>query len=270
MSKTKDNVEGQSKEELDSQKEVSNQSEPTDKPYIAFEQIKSLEDVIGRLHAEADFAAKAFGGNTQEAIRSLKDLKQELSSILVGFKQPLSEFSNYNKAFGNLIQTISLLPNKTEDVLKELVPDIGKEVEKVHDQRMIEIESILKKLQKQLSDEVLATHKILEQAALKSIEQINKAMLKQLGQQEKQFLQFSEHAKNEIDAVTSNHGTKFLRNTAICLILATITGSISGWYTSEYFPRLVKIERTGDVIIQNSHVKVFDPPSVKNQDQNKK
>ena len=28
-------------------------------------------------------------------------------------------------------------------------------------------------------------------------------MLKQLGQQEKQFLQFSEHAKNEIDAVTS-------------------------------------------------------------------
>ena len=66
MSKTKDNLEGQSKEELDSQKEVSNQSESPDKPYIAFEQIKSLEDVIGRLHAEADFAAKAFGGNTQE------------------------------------------------------------------------------------------------------------------------------------------------------------------------------------------------------------
>ncbi len=72
------------------------------------------------------------------------------------------------------------------------------------------------------------------------------------------------------DAVTSNHGTKFLRNTAICLILATITGAISGWYISEYFPRLVKIKRTGDVIIHNSHVKVFDPPSVKNQDQNKK
>ena len=70
--KTKDNVEGQSKEELDSQKEVSDKSEPADKPYITFEQIKSLEDVIGRLHAEADFAAKAFGGNTQEAIRSLK------------------------------------------------------------------------------------------------------------------------------------------------------------------------------------------------------
>ena len=114
MSKTKDNVEGQSKEELDSQKEVSDKSESTDKPYAAFEQIKSLEDVIGRLHAEADFAAKAFGGNTQEAIRSLKDLKQELSSVLVGFKQPLSEFSNYNKTFGTLIQTISLLPNKTE------------------------------------------------------------------------------------------------------------------------------------------------------------
>ena len=134
MSKTKDNVEGQSKEELDSQKEVSDKSESADKPYIAFEQIKSLEDVIGRLHAEADFAAKAFGGNTQEAIRSLKDLKQELFSVLVGFKQPLSEFSNYNKTFGTLIQTISLLPNKIEDVLKELVPDIGKEVEKVHDQ----------------------------------------------------------------------------------------------------------------------------------------
>jgi hypothetical protein len=80
----------------------------------------------------------------KKAIRSLKDLKQELSSVLVGFKQPLSEFSNYNKTFGTLIQSISLLPNKTEDVLKELVPDIGKEVEKVHNQRMINIEEITK------------------------------------------------------------------------------------------------------------------------------
>ena len=115
---------------------------------------------------------------------------------------------------------------------------------------------------------LLATHKILEQAALKSIEQINKAMLKQLSQQEKQFLQFSEHTKNEIDAVTSNHGTKFLRNTAICLILAAITGSISGWYTSNYFPKFVRIEKSGDVMIRNSHVAVDHAYSVK--DQNKK
>ena len=46
-----------------------------------------------------------------------------------------------------------------------------------------------------------------------------------------------------------------------------LQGAISVWYISKYFPRLVKIERTGDVIIHNSHVKVFDPPSVKNQGQ---
>lgn len=67
--------------------------------------------------------------------------------------------------------------------------------------------------------------------------------------------------------VDNDNGTKFLRNTAICLILATITGSISGWYTSEYFPRLVKIERTGDVIIQNSHVAVDHAYSIKDRDQ---
>ncbi|MBP9778769.1 MAG: hypothetical protein KBD25_06290 [Rickettsiaceae bacterium] len=73
--KPKDNLEGQSKEGLDSQKEVLDKSEPAAKPYIALAQIKSLEDVIDRLHAEADFAAKAFGGNIQEAIRSLKTPK---------------------------------------------------------------------------------------------------------------------------------------------------------------------------------------------------
>ena len=57
--KTKDSIDGQSKEGLDSPRKVLYKSEPADKPYIAFEQIKSLEDVIGLLHAEAGFAAKA-------------------------------------------------------------------------------------------------------------------------------------------------------------------------------------------------------------------
>ena len=182
------------------------------------------------------------------------------------------------------------MPDKIENILQGLTPQIGQEIEKIHDQRMIEIESTLKnlkkgldeetqsqlqilkdlaeQLQKQLSEDVLRRIKMLEQATNKIVEQMHSTHLQQLEKQEKSFTQFTEHTKKEISAVTANHGSKFLRNTAICLILATITGAVSGWYINGYFPRFVSFSKTGDVTIHHSHVKLLDYNSVTKQDLN--
>jgi membrane protein YqaA with SNARE-associated domain len=78
------------------------------------------------------------------------------------------------------------------------------------------------------------------------------------------FKQVVHHTQKEIESVTSNHGTKFLRNTASCLILAAIIGGISGWYINRYLPKFVTLEKTGNITIHHSNVRVLETGKVSN------
>jgi len=260
--------------------------------YVPQKEMKSFKDAIERMRIEADFASKAFAGNTKEAKESLKSTMIELIKIFNNIHAPLKTFNMHNDKLELMINTLAVLPDKTENTLRELVPEIAKEIENIHDQRMASIESTLKglqqdlhkeagnqlniskdlseQLQKQSNEDLLKKQEMLEKAFNNRMEQMNKVQLQQVASQEKMFQKFVDHTKQEIDSVTSNHGSKFLRNTSICLILSVIAGGISGWYINKQFPRFVSFSKTGDVTIKHSHVKVWEANSVKNPNLNKK
>jgi membrane protein YqaA with SNARE-associated domain len=81
------------------------------------------------------------------------------------------------------------------------------------------------------------------------------------------FRKFVNHTEQEIKSVTFNQGSKFIRNTAICLILAVIAGGIRGWYINKYVPRFVTVEKTGDGVIHHRNVKAWEVKTVKNKSQ---
>lgn len=261
------------------------QSEDSNKVPITPEQITTLESAIARLHAELDFGTKAFGGHAKDAGQSLKSLQQELTAALNDVQQPLTIFNKCNAKLETSIQTLSLLPKKTEDVLNALVPEIGKEVEKIHGERMQVIEATLqglekslekkteshieilkalsKQLQKGFNEEVLDQKKSIDQVVNNTIEKIHEFQIEQSKKQEKMFQQLVAHTKKEVDSITTNHGSRFLRNTAICLILAAIAGGVSGWYINAYFPKYVTFQQSGDVTIHDSDVRVWNTEKVK-------
>lgn len=250
--------------------------------------LAALESTITTLQSEVNFATHAFTGNVEKVQKIMTITEGSLKDNLIQIEGLLGKYRLSSQELQKQISILSLLPSKTQETLKALVPEITMEIESVHNQRMTSIESSLKELQeglksevgnqlnvlkdlsselqKQLGDDVLKKHEVLVQAANNSIEQINKSQAEQNVVQKKIFQDFVDHTKKEIEAVTSNHGSKFLRNTAICLILATITGGISGWYINNYFPRFVSVKNTGDVTIHHSHVKVLENGSIKNED----
>ena len=75
---------------------------------------------------------------------------------------------------------------------------------------------------------------------------------------EPQLAEFAQSVKEEVEAVTSNHGSKFFRNLAITLILATIAGGITSWCVGKYFPAFIQINKAGDVTVQHSAVKIWE------------
>lgn len=222
-----------------------------------------LTSTISTLQSEVNFATHAFTGNVENVQKMIHSTESSLKDNLAKIELVLEQYQINSQELQKQISILSLLPQKNQETLKELVPNITKKIENVHDQRMISIEASLKELQKQLSDDVLIKNEMLEKSANSSIEKVNQSQLKHLEEQKKMFQGLVDHTKKEIESVTSNHGTKFLRNISICVILSVLAGGISGWYINKYFPRLVSIEKTGDVMINHSHVKVWESNSVK-------
>jgi dGTP triphosphohydrolase len=290
------NQEDRSNKELDTPKNISKKedlrkTENAIKSPTSHDQIKSLEDTITALHSEVDFASNAFTGNVNQVQELMDKTTKSLFEIENGLEGLLESYNNSSRELKNQIATLSLLPNKTQETLKKLAPEISQEVEKLHSQRMSKIELTLKdlqndlskkakshtkflkdlsaQLQQQFTEEALKQQQLLKQVTVNNIEQMNKVQFQQSKKQEQTFQKFVEYTKKEIESVTSNHGTKFLRNTAICLILAAITGGISGWYINKYFPRFVGFSETGDVTVHHSNVKIWKAGKVENKDLHK-
>jgi len=254
--------------------------------------LKILNETILTFSSEVNFASHAFTGNVDNAQNLMESCGKSLNENANSLQDVLEKYESYSSDLQKQISTIALLPKKTQEALQKLVPEIAKEIENIHDQRMVSIESTLKglqqglhqetenqlniakdlseQLQKQSNEDLLKKQEMLEKAFNNRMEQMNKVQLQQVASQEKMFQKFVDHTKQEIDSVTSNHGSKFLRNTSICLILSVIAGGISGWYINKQFPRFVSFSKTGDVTIKHSHVKVWEANSVKNPNLNKK
>jgi len=220
--------------------------------------IKSLESSIEQFHTEINFGSNAFKGAIDLALDSMNNATKTIISKADDLNELFEDYQRNSKELNGQIATLSLLPTKTQEALKKLVPEVGKEVENIHDNRMANIESSLLELQKQFSEAVSSKQKALEKIASDNIEEIKKVQLCQIEQQEKMFRKVVYYTEKEIKSVTSNHGSKFIRNTAMCLILAVIAGATSGWYINRYMPKFVTLEKTGNITINHSNVRVLD------------
>ena len=212
--------------------------------------LQSLIKTMSTFSSEVDFASHAFSGNIDSAQTLIEASGESLNTSVNKLTEVLEKYEIHTIDLQKHIATIALLPRKTQEALKKLVPDIAKEIENIHDQRMASIESTLKSLQQglhqetenqlniskdlskalqhQLSEDISQKQKMLEVAIDNRMEQMNKNQLQLAENQEKIFKKFVDHTKQEIESVTSNHGTKFIRNTAICLIFSVMAGGISG------------------------------------------
>ena len=158
---------------------MTNKENPTlDKEEI--EAIKSLETSIEQLHTEVEFGSNAFKGSVEMAQDSMSDATKTIISKADGLNKLFEDYQLNSKELKKQIATLSLLPTKTEEALKKLVPDVGKEIEKIHDQRMTSIESSLQDLQKQFHEGVLDKQKALEKIASDNIEAFKEIQLQQI------------------------------------------------------------------------------------------
>jgi len=233
-------------------------------------QMKSLEEAIKRLHTEADFAAKNFDGKSKEFGSTLNGLIIKFRTSLEGYDLLVARHKKQIETNQEGLAGLTLIPEKLQTSIENIAPRFAVEVEKIHSQRLETITTNIEGLGQSLKDSVLQNQKTIEETAKESIRQMQEAVLSALESQKKQLAEFAQAVKEEVEAVTSNHGSKFLRNLAITLILATIAGGITSWCVGKYFPAFIQINKAGDIKVQHSAVKIWEADSPKIGDSNQK
>ena len=234
------------------------------------QQMKSLEEAIKRLHTEAEFAAKNFDGKSKEFGSTLNGLMSEFQTSLDGYDLLVERHKKQIEINQEGLAGLTLIPEKLQTRIENIAPRFAVEVEKLHSQRLETITTNIAGLGQTLKDRVLQNQKTIEETANESIRQMQEACLSALESQKQQIAEFAQSVKEEVEAVMSNHGGKFLRNLAITLILATIAGGITSWCVGKYFPAFIQINKAGDIRVQHSAVKIWEADNPKISDSNQK
>ena len=234
------------------------------------QQMKFLEDAIKRIHTEADFAAKNFDGKSMEFASTLNGLMSKFQNSLDNYDLLVESHKKQIEINQVGLTALTLIPEKLQTRIENIAPRFAVEVEKIHSQRLETITTHIAQLEQALKDSMLQNQKVIEETAKQSIRQMQEAQLSSLESQKKQLAEFAQSVKEEVEAVTSNHGSKFLRNLAIALILATIAGGITSWCVGKYFPAFIQINKAGDIKVQHSAVKIWEADNPQISDSNQK
>lgn len=90
-----------------------------------------LDIVLNRLHAEVDFAAKNFNSNSGHFATDLNQAMREMNQSMQAYEAMLCKQDRQIKDLEKQLSTLALVPDKIQQRVSLLIPQIVKKVEKV-------------------------------------------------------------------------------------------------------------------------------------------
>jgi len=218
---------------------------------------EKIEQAFKALHHEIDFASKAlnakstdFANTLHESISSLKLSISELENIN-------KQLSNQNTAMISELNTFALLPEKITHSIQNIIPQIGGEVERIHGNRILEIQDRFISLHNQLTKDISDYEAKLEHLSNQSLSNLSSALEKFSTVIEQKLAHFSNRLAEEADAVSSQKNMRFLKNLAFIILFSGLVSAFTSYLVATQFPRYVEIKGANDLTINDSKVNVW-------------
>lgn len=190
------------------------------------DRMASLDNIIKKLHAEADLTAKVFTGSLSEADVSIKNAIQKLDNINTQYSEYLASLSQKIECATTIIPTSireSLIP-VIEEIKKELIASQAKQFEEL---RLPFVEYIAS-IRVEAKDIVSSLNLILKK-----------------------------HQQEMVEVTNVMSKSKF-KNFLAIVVVCICCSSLASWLINMYFPRLVEITQPGNILIKDSNVLLPD------------
>ena len=251
-----------------SEEEKNNQIINDDAHNVAY--TSELDVILERLHRETDFASKSFENKTIEFNRSLNDTIVNLRTLLTELTYIAEQNKKQNEAFTEQLKTYFLLPEKIQQRISAIVPEIAQQVANIYNSKSQKIEQQHELLLNKLSQATDCFEQKITDTTSKSLSKLLDATNQCSATIEANLNRYSTQLMQDATTATTNNRSKFFNNLAIMVVFAAIVSALTSYVVASQFPRYIEINRANDLSIYDSKVQVWGGKIKEEKDSGKK
>lgn len=239
-------------------KEQSNNTEKPQSKYILPEKMKSLEDVITRIHSEADFISTAFGVHTNKVMESFKSAITTITETSDTLELPIEMFKENNDRLEALINTLVILPSKTEEILSGVQDKVAKSVAAT-------IPNLVDTLCKSHNDNYRKIHGSIDSCIQDLSHYINEART----HTQTELIEYKQEIANLIECGIKQRTRRIFLILMLSGSFSAIVSGVTSWVINKHFPRSVEITGNQHLVVKDSQVLVHGSDTYKLEKQRK-
>ena len=223
---------------------------------------EKIEQAFKALHHEIDFASKALNVKSGDFANTLHDAISSLKLSLSELENVNKQLNDQNTAMISELTTFALLPEKITYSIQNVVPQIAFEVEKIHSNRILEIQNRFTSLHNQLTNDINDYESKLGYLSDQSLNNLSAAIEKFSITIEQKLAHFGNRLAEEADAVSSQKSMRFLKNLAFILLFSGLVSAFTSYLVATQFPRYVRVDAPNNLSIIDSKVQVWEAKSL--------
>ena len=223
---------------------------------------EKIEQAFKALHHEIDFASKALNVKSGDFANTLHDGISSLKLSLSELENINKQLNDQNTAMISELTTLALLPEKITYSIQNVVPQIAFEVEKIHSNRILEIQDRFTSLHNQLTNDINDYESKLGHLSDQSLNNLSAAIEKFSITIEQKLAHFGNRLAEEADAVSSQKSMRFLKNLAFILLFSGLVSAFTSYLVATQFPRYVRVDAPNNLSIIDSKVQVWEAKSL--------
>jgi t-SNARE complex subunit (syntaxin) len=207
--------------------------------------------------AELSFNTRAMGYASDEFTKSLAKANTSIQKILSDFEQCVIKQEQNVDKINTESRVLCLIPEKIEERLNKIAPQIATEVEAVYNSKIIELNNRFETLHNKLNQDFEDCRQKLSATTDRCIDQLSNTTEKFTFDIDRKLIDFSQKLTQAVGAVSNQKTIRFVKYLAFILLFSALVSGGTSYLVATQFPRYVEVKGANDLIINDSKVKVW-------------
>jgi hypothetical protein len=188
-----------------------------------------------QMNDELAFNTHAISNATDQFIEKLTRAHSVLQKTLQSFTDSSNQHEHTINQIKLETRILSLLPEKVQNRIDSIIPQIAKEVDLIHSEKSGELTKGFKVLQSKLADDFAEYNKKISDTTEK----------------------FASNFKEKVNDLDAAKNRNFLKNTMILVLFSGAVSAVTSYLVATKLPQNVEISGANEVSITNSKVSSY-------------
>jgi hypothetical protein len=220
-------------------------------------QNQKIADNFQDTNNQINFTVRTLNSASDHIVGKINEAENKINGFVTNLERCATEQQEFLNKISTESSILFMLPEKIQNMVKAIAPQIAEEVENIHSSKLVEIISKLEQLQQNYQDDASKQQQVLRQASEESLKQLTSTTEQLTNNLISQFTEFADQLASDAELVNSNNQTKYFKKLAVTILFSAIISSGTAYIVTNNFPRFVKIDHSNEVSVHNGTINVF-------------